>query len=319
MPPTIDPPRAIRVKTSTGWADLAIRGPAGANGATGPTGPQGPTGATGAQGPAGQGVPAGGTAGQALLKASATDYATVWGTAGADLVYQGAFPAGTPYVDGEIVIGTDGIAYLCVAPTTADPAATPWPGGTWTPSGPPALTVSYSTSLPGSPYDGQEAILVDSLANPSYQLRFRYNAASGWPDKWEFIGGPPIRGGPAGSVTIGPASATATDITGGPTVTLPRAGVYRFAYGASIFNGGTFAGAYQSMVRLYTSGNTLVSAFGAELRHHGNTYDGACVVMHEEFSVAAATMLKLMLSMDRTGNNTTCSWCWIEATPIRVS
>src|SRR5215469_18884401 len=45
-----------------------IRGPAGANGATG------------AQGPPGQGVPAGGTAGQALVKINATDYNTQWTT-----------------------------------------------------------------------------------------------------------------------------------------------------------------------------------------------------------------------------------------------
>ena len=39
-------------------------------------GPQGATGATGATGPAGQGVPVGGTTGQALVKASGTNYDT---------------------------------------------------------------------------------------------------------------------------------------------------------------------------------------------------------------------------------------------------
>src|SRR6516165_7217965 len=49
----------------------------------GPTGPQGPAGATGAQGaqgPPGQGVPAGGATGQALVKSSSADYATSWVT-----------------------------------------------------------------------------------------------------------------------------------------------------------------------------------------------------------------------------------------------
>lgn len=47
----------------------------------GPQGPQGPAGtpgAPGASGPAGPGVAPGGTAGQLLAKASATDYATSW-------------------------------------------------------------------------------------------------------------------------------------------------------------------------------------------------------------------------------------------------
>lgn len=49
---TIDAPRAIRVKTSTGWADLVIEG---AQGLTGPAGATGAAGAAGATGP--QGVP----------------------------------------------------------------------------------------------------------------------------------------------------------------------------------------------------------------------------------------------------------------------
>lgn len=39
---TIDNPRAIRVKTSTGWADLVIQGPPGSEGPIGPEGPPGP-------------------------------------------------------------------------------------------------------------------------------------------------------------------------------------------------------------------------------------------------------------------------------------
>lgn len=63
------------------------QGPQGIQGATGPQGPQGiqgetgETGATGPQGeqgPAGPGVPTGGTTGQILTKASASNYDTAW-------------------------------------------------------------------------------------------------------------------------------------------------------------------------------------------------------------------------------------------------
>ena len=57
------------------------KGDTGETGATGPQGPQGETGATGPQGPqgpAGEGVPTGGSAGQVLIKDSATDYDTSW-------------------------------------------------------------------------------------------------------------------------------------------------------------------------------------------------------------------------------------------------
>lgn len=57
-------------------------GPAGADGATGPQGPAGADGAPGADGADGVGVPPGGSTGQVLSKASATDYDTEWVTAG---------------------------------------------------------------------------------------------------------------------------------------------------------------------------------------------------------------------------------------------
>jgi hypothetical protein len=70
--PDVDDPTVIRVD-GTG-------GPAGA------TGPAGPTGATGATGATGPGVPTGGTTGQALEKASGTDYDTHWVTIGGGTV-----------------------------------------------------------------------------------------------------------------------------------------------------------------------------------------------------------------------------------------
>lgn len=48
------------------------------------------------------------------------------GTGAMGLTYKGAYAAGT-YVDGDIVIGSDGIAYLCINPTTTSPIPSPWP------------------------------------------------------------------------------------------------------------------------------------------------------------------------------------------------
>src|SRR5215472_10437807 len=71
----IDPARQIRVRTSTGWANLVVQGPRGYPGVTGPTGPT----------PAGPpiwsfvaGLPAGGALGTVLTKKSAADFDTVW-------------------------------------------------------------------------------------------------------------------------------------------------------------------------------------------------------------------------------------------------
>ena len=76
--------------TNTGTATDPIlnfgipKGETGATGATGPQGETGPAGPTGPQGPQGEkgddgvGIPAGGTTGQVLAKASETDYDTEW-------------------------------------------------------------------------------------------------------------------------------------------------------------------------------------------------------------------------------------------------
>lgn len=93
----------------------------------------------------------------------------------------------------------------------------------------------YGTTLPASPVDGQEAILVDSLTNPSYQWRFRYNAGSSSAYKWEFIGGAPWSATVAASETTG--SGIPADLTTvGPSLALPRAGDYIFTFGAEVSN-----------------------------------------------------------------------------------
>lgn len=94
---------------------------------------------------------------------------------------------------------------------------------------------TYGTSLPASPVDGQEAVLVDSLTAPTYQWRFRYNAGSSSAYKWEFIGGTPITVGSGTTLDNLTADGTwqygATPIL----VDVPRAGDYDFACGANVY------------------------------------------------------------------------------------
>ena len=147
---------------------------------------------------------------------------------GADLSFDGDWAAGT-YQDGDVVV-YNGIAYLCVGGPTAvapDPAI-------WGIAGPSA-GISYGTTLPVAPVDGQEAILVDSVTNPSYQWRFRYNAGSTSPYKWEFIGGAPARA----EIVTGESTSSASYVdlaTVGPTVVVPREGDYRCEFGCQSWN-----------------------------------------------------------------------------------
>jgi hypothetical protein len=131
---------------------------------------------------------------------------------------------------------------------TVEPLAAPDPATTnWVPVGPSIIVpppVVYGTTLPGSPVDGQEAILVDSVTNPSYQWRFRYNAGSTSAYKWEFVGGAPLhgKGGSIGNVTSGSGQ---VDLSNGPVLTVPRAGDYLLTTGIFCQQTGTPSGAAQ--------------------------------------------------------------------------
>jgi len=129
-------------------------------------------------------------------------------TEAADLYYLGDWVAGT-YKEGDIVV-YNGVAYVAVRQTTQTPV--PWAAG--------QASLSYGTSLPSNPVDGQEAVLVDSVTAPAWQWRFRYNAGSANTDKWEFIGGAP-------AILNGPGPSTVS--TGWYNVlawAVPRAGLY---------------------------------------------------------------------------------------------
>lgn len=102
-----------------------------------------------------------------------------------------------------------------------------------------AHSSNYTTSLPTSPWDGQEIILVDSLTNPSYHWTMRYNANSSSAYKWEFIGGQ--QAWRAVHLEVGSSfnSATYVDVSLGgivPSFTLPFAGDWTFGWGGAAYN-----------------------------------------------------------------------------------
>jgi hypothetical protein len=93
---------------------------------------------------------------------------------------------------------------------------------------------SYGTTLPGSPVDGQEAILVDSVTNPSCQWRLRYHAGSSSAYKWEFVGGSPYIAFVGTTVPL--TASTVTILT--PSLALANAGVYQVITTGSFGPGG---------------------------------------------------------------------------------
>ena len=81
------------------------------------------------------------------------------------------------------------------------------------------------TSLPGSPSNGQQAILVDSTSAPTFSWLFQYSTAA---TKWLFLGGSPLYASVEGSSS--PAGTTYA-ANSGPSITIPVAGLYEVEFG----------------------------------------------------------------------------------------
>jgi hypothetical protein len=184
----------------------------------------------------------GATVGQAL----------VWG--GSTWVPGGILTSGIVDAKGDLIAGTanDTIARLPVGADgtflKADSAQST--GMSWASV---ATLPGYGTSLPGSPVDSQEYILVDSTTAPTYIWRFRYNAGNAGTYKWECIGGAPI----IIETTNNDATSSATYVAlanAGPSFVLPRAGIYNVCIG---FTKGTTSAGNSVLIRMsYDIGGT---------------------------------------------------------------
>jgi len=185
----------------------------------------------------------------------------------------------------------------------------------WTALGPadlPAM-VGYGTTLPGSPVDGQEAILVDSTTNPTWAWRFRYNAGSSSAYKWEYIGGTPWNVEIPGPISLG---TTGVWQNLSPfLMSVPRAGDYRFfANGNAYATGGASAFAaswYQGTTA------TLIGLAGYTASTAANVDASFAVAWFARTGVAASTQFGL------AGHNAvaTANWRFIshQIVPVRVA
>ena len=88
-------------------------------------GPEGPEGPEGPQGDPGEGVPAGGSTGQVLIKTTGTDYDAEWADSaggGGGMAWAGAWDDTATYIEGDVVSHDDGL-WIATAPIAA--GATP--------------------------------------------------------------------------------------------------------------------------------------------------------------------------------------------------
>jgi len=146
------------------------------------------------------------------------------------------------------------------------------------------------TALPGSPTDGQECILVDSLTAPTYQWHLRYVAAKA-SNKWIFIGGAPAVTEVLTSENR--ANTAYGDLaTIGPSFTIPVAGDYLITVSfRAVYVSGS--GTSNSTLMSFAIGATGPSDNDAAAGTHNNsvnTFAGTARVV-KKAALAAATAL----------------------------
>ena len=177
--------------------------------------------------------------------------------------------------------------------------------------------ISLVTSLPTTPYDGQEVIYqADATNGINWHLRYRAGSASAY--KWEFLGGPPL-------LAYVAALDTSTGINGaygaltnaGPSIALPRAGDYIVEIGCSFGSDVTGTFAYMS----YDIGAT--GAVDADsISTGGNWVSGTNV-----YQVGSRAALKTGLSAvtltakykRSAGNTVGFEARWMRVEPVRLS
>jgi hypothetical protein len=162
-----------------------------------------------------------------------------------------------------------------------------------------------ATTLPGSPTDGQQAILTDSTTAPSYHWLFQYESTISDAYKWMFIGGSPAR---ATAGTQGQAGnpGSPQDLNGGtPAFTTPVAGYWDISYGARV----DVSDANASLT-LVNNGSGVEELFTAA---PNGIIAGAYRAL-----IGSGLVVKHMYNNTASGS-ATWAYRWINATPVRVS
>jgi len=234
------------------------------------------------------GYPSDGTKG---LKGDGT-----WGILGS-VDYKGPWDVAFAYSQGDVVT-YQGVTYLAVNPGTGQ---TPSPlGQSW--------TLGVGTTLPASPVDTQEYILVDSVTLPTYAWHFKYFAGISDANKWVFIGGS------SGYSVVDTNELTNSTsyvalTTAGPSFTVPRAGVYLIDIGftrldANIGNG------YMG----FDVGATGAIDADAALAGHNHV---SLQKTRQKTIAAASTALVAKYRVDSSSTNYQNRW--MRVTPVRVA
>lgn len=177
---------------------------------------------------------------------------------------------------------------------------------------PAAAVPSYGTTLPASPVDGQEAILVNSITAPTYTWRFRYNAASASPYRWEFGGGYAWQDNDDNDAVT--TSAGWNPLGALASFVLPRSGDYTLTVGMNVY--ASVIGYAYSVIGLNATPAGNLITHGIPIADNWTAQQMRTV---KALGVAAGTQVQLWHAAGANGVNTHFGNRVLSVLPRRVS
>jgi Repeat of unknown function (DUF5907) len=345
-------PKAVRVRRSAGWQDVAIIGPQGQPGdqgpvgATGPAGPTGPTGAkgdtgnigltgpTGPEGPQGDVGPIGATGPQGPTGPQGAPSSvpgppgdgvpTPIGSTGQFIRVAGGVAVWQDYTPPDASPTVKGLVQLAgdLAGTADAPAIAPGVivNADISPSAlidGRKMDINRQTVAPASPAPASGDLWIYPFTGGYWMFIYDSTEAT---YKWKFVGGPPMRANVAADETFVDDSTYRDCATPGPIVTLPHDGDYYFQ---SIFGGYIAtqpAGAHQVGSKVTISNGSLENNDSTIAVAH--TQGGVGVTCYGQ-GVNLAAIVGATLKMQYVATNTTgtphARWRQLCVWPIRVA
>lgn len=174
------------------------------------------------------------------------------------------------------------------------------------------------TSLPSSPFDGQEVYYVADATN-GVIWHLKYRAAAPGSYKWEFVGGAPLTHEVATAETT--SSTSFADLaTVGPTITVPLAGDYLFTGAAKVEVSSASNNSYLAALKIGAGAIADDDAFVDFTNDNGLTAPRGSMQARtiRRNGIAAATVCKMQFRTTNGAAVPTFRRRSLAVTPIRV-
>lgn len=184
--------------------------------------------------------------------------------------------------------------------------------GTWAAA---SQVITAVTTLPVGPTDGAQVIFTDNTATPSYAWLLQFTTAS---SKWLFLGGSPLYASvdTADGSTGGNNVYSDPSTHAGPTVTVPRAGVYAVRYGGRS-NGNSSAST--TYIGISVAGSTPSLGTDRTSIAFGNSATTGGTSEFQTASIAASSVIKQQIADSDTTRRQAMQQRWLSVVPVTVT